>query len=317
MGRLVALALSFAFSFTLSFLPQSTSATNKIVSKADKQLPSERVSNRVPELIYWYRNFDSPATYELLRLAIDNTTDIYGPLNIVRSNQLSQGRALAAVADHQRQLVGVINVVLDEYRREAQALIPIPIATDQGLVGYRVCIINKNDLKRFENIRSHMDMIERQVVFGQGAHWPDARILKSNNLSVVTSARYEQLFDMLKGRRFNCFLRGANEALSDLQAANDSSLVIEPSLAFVYPSVSLFFVNKNDAELAARIELGLRRAILSGKYTDFLNRYYEESLQALRVRHRRVIRLNNPLIDDLRRYQASGYLLSPEGKINY
>ena len=58
--------------------------------------------------------------------------------------------------------------------------------------------------------------------------------------------KFENLFSMLEGNRFNCFLRGANEAISDLARVNDPSLTIEPTLAFVYPSASLFFVNKNE-----------------------------------------------------------------------
>ncbi len=277
----------------------------------------EKTEKKAPQLLYWYRNYDSPATLELLKLAINKTVDLYGPLKIVRSKELSQGRALAAVADHQEHLVGIMNVVVDEYRQEADALIPIPIATDQGLVGYRICLINEGETARFADVRSHADIFERDLVFGQGVHWPDTRILEANQLPVVTSARYEHLFGMLKGKRFNCFLRGANEIINDLEKSGESNIVIEPSLAFVYPSVSLFFVSRHDPDLAARIELGLRRAILSGDFSDFLQRHYRDSLRLLDVRNRRVIRLNNPLIDNLKMYQRSGYLLSPEGKINY
>ncbi|WP_317931819.1 hypothetical protein [Halioxenophilus sp. WMMB6] len=268
-------------------------------------------------ITYWYRNYDLPSTYALLQMALAMTEDLYGPTQIKRSTEISQGRALAALADHHFEQVSVMNVVVDEHREEASSLIPIPIATDQGLFGYRICIIQKKNLPLFENINSHLDVNARGIVFGQGAHWPDTRILQANQLRVVTSARYENLFDMLKGGRFNCFLRGANEVVDDLAYANDPNLIIEPNLAFVYPSAALFFVNKADVALAARIELGLRRAILSGAYAQFLREHYAKNLELLNIDQRRIIRLNNPLIDHLGLYQTKDALLSEEGKINY
>lgn len=256
----------------------------------------ENASSSVDKITYWYRNFDSLATYELLKLTLDKTVDFYGPYEIAKGPALSQGRALAALMQGHDDINEVMNVVVDDERAELLTAISLP--TDKGYIGYRICIINQDDAPRFDGVRSHSDLIERGVLFGQGSHWPDTRILQDNKLPVVTSVRYERLFHMLKGGRFNCYLRGANEVVDDLKRNGDDDLMIEPSLAFVYPSTSLFFVGKHNTELAARIELGLRRAKLDGSFDQYFADVYSSSFNQLRMSQRRVIRLNNPLISD-------------------
>jgi len=101
----------------------------------------------------WYRNYDSAQTLGLLHLALSKTTHEYGSYEIVRGQKLSQRRALAALIRNQTYLLDVINAVVDD-EREA-ALHPVRVVSDEGLIGYRVCLIHRDDLPRFENIRSH------------------------------------------------------------------------------------------------------------------------------------------------------------------
>lgn len=120
---------------------------------------------------------------------------------------------------------------------------------------------------------------------------------------------------MLEHKRFNCFLRGVSEARDDLKNFGKNDFIIEPHLLFSYPSATLFFVNKSDKELAARIELGLRRAILNGSYTEHFKKLYDDDIAALRLSERRVIRLNNPLISDEVLKSTSERPLFSDGKL--
>ncbi len=264
----------------------------------------------------WYRNYDSAQTLGLLHLALSKTTHEYGSYEIVRGQKLSQRRALAALIRNQTYLLDVINAVVDD-EREA-ALHPVRVVSDEGLIGYRVCLIHRDDLPRFENIRSHADITRSGIVFGQGAHWPDTRILRQNSLEVMTSVHYESLFSMLLAQRFHCFLRGANEIFDDLERHKDDRLSIEPNLLFSYPSTSTFFVSKSNPELAARIELGLRRAILDGDFKRYFDKAYEDDIKRLNLSTRRVIRLNNPYIsDEFLEKSTQHYILKSSLKGNF
>lgn len=248
------------------------------------------------EVKLWHRNFDATQTRGLLELAFRKTESELGPVTIIRASPMSQKRALAALTQEQRQLLDVINVVVDDERETA--LHAIRVVSDEGLIGYRVCIIHRRDQERFANIRGHLDISNQNIIFGQGAHWPDTRILQQNSLQVMTSVHYESLFSMLMAGRFHCFLRGANEAYDDLNRHPYDELMIEPNLLFAYPSTSTFFTSRSNPALATRIELGIRRAILDGSFSNYFTETYEKELQKLNLKDRRIIRLNNPYISD-------------------
>ena len=263
-------------------------------------------------VVYWYRNYDVAAMYQVLDLALKETADLYGDTEILRGPEMTQGRAVLDLM-HAGKGVEVINIVPDEERE--RDLRPIYIASDGGLIGLRVCIINRDDQSRFEHIRSQQDLIDHGIVFGQGRHWPDSRILEANGLQVVRGTQYEKLFAMLRGRRFNCFLRGASEVDYDMRRYGNNDLMIERHLLFSYPSASIFFVNKANTALAARIELGLRRAILDGSYSDYFKRVYKTNLETLDFAGRHVIRLNNPLLSDEMLLKTAEELIFDDGKL--
>lgn len=249
------------------------------------------------KVFYWYRNYDSETLKQLLYLAFSKTEDFHPSSEFARSDEVPQGRALREIAATKRSLnINLINVVPDEVR--ARDLLPIYVASDAGLIGLRVCVINTRDSAKFENIRSLQDIEQEGIVFGQSAHWPDTKILRANGMEVVTHVAYEPLYTMLRGNRFNCFLRGVGEVISDLKQFGGDDLVVEKNLLFSYPSTTLFFVSKEDKALAARVELGLRRAVLDGSFSEFFKEYYEPSMKELGIESRRVIRLNNPLLTD-------------------
>ena len=77
----------------------------------------------------------------------------------------------------------------------------------------------------------------------------------------------------------------------------------------------MFFVNKKDIDLAAQLELGLRRSLLDGSYKRFFQKACGNELQALKLSNRRVIRLNNPLISDTTLRKAGEPLMLNDGKL--
>ena len=239
----------------------------------------------------WYRNYDSPAVLAALRLAFDKTPE-YGPYVIRRSPEMVQGRALLELQEPDHRVVTIVNVATSPQREESLNAIPLPI--DGGLLGLRVCVIKAGHQARFDGITSLQDFVDRGLSIGQGTHWPDRDVLAANGIPVVTHTRFETLFVMLRRERFDCFARGVSEVFFDLQRVEDQGLVIEDHLMLAYPMPSYFFVGPDDHDTAQRIQLGLERAIADGSFALHLATYYGRAMEALKLRRRQLLILDNP-----------------------
>ena len=266
------------------------------------------------EYILWYRNYDNPAIHALVELAFRKTPE-YGGFQLLRSEELSQGRALRELASNNSHLVDIANVATSPDRETA--LTPIPIPVDGGLLGFRVCLVLPENLRKFHGITSIDDLYSRNIRVGQGAHWPDTPILESNGVSVITHTRYEILFGMLKNRRFECFARGISEVMFEMEREDAEGLVIEPTLLLAYPMPSYLFVAPGDHETAQRIELGLDRAIRDGSFAIYLRHFFGESVANLKLNRRTVIALKNPHLTDDSEYVARRILDNLKRRIDY
>ncbi len=256
-------------------------------------------ANSVPppaqDYVLWYRNYDSPAIYALVELALEKTPE-YGDYRLLRSDELSQGRALRELGRGNHRLVDIANVATTAEREQLLTSVPIPV--DGGLLGFRVCVIMPESLPLFHEIHSLADLRERGVRIGQGDHWPDTSILKENDIPVITHSRYEILFGMLRKHRFDCFARGVSEVANDLKLENDPELTIEPGLVLAYPMPSYLFVAPDDQVTAHRLQLGLERAIRDGSFGVFLEQYYGAAVANLNLDKRKIIVLENPLLSE-------------------
>lgn len=276
----------------LSPLPSVISANPSAEIPSPAKQPHTEPDPEVYRL--WYRNFDSPPILSLLTLALSKTPE-YGLFTIERSVEMGQGRALLELRGRSR-LIDIANVATTPDRERNLYAIPIPI--DGGLLGYRVCVINKSHAHRFRGITSIDEMTDRGLRIGQGSHWPDTEILRANGAHVITHARFEQLFDMLLNERFDCFARGVSEVLFDLEVTRHDQLMIEPDLLLAYPMPSYFFVGPEDHATAQRIQLGIERAIADGSFAEFIEQFYGYPLEVLNLGDRTLIELTNPFISD-------------------
>lgn len=247
------------------------------------------------DYILWYRNYDSPAIRSLVELALLKTPE-YGRFRLIRSEEISQGRVLRELSRNQSRLVDIANVATSRERENKLTAIPIPI--DGGLLGFRVCVVLSEQLRHFADISNLKDLEMSDIRIGQGSHWPDTDVLRSNNIKVVTHTRYEILVEMLRNDRFECFARGVSEVLYDLQIEQDPRLVIEPNLLIAYAMPSYLFVAPEDQPTAHRLQLGMERAIQDGSFSVFLRNYYGRAAQTLNLQRRRVLVLDNPFLSD-------------------
>ena len=171
---------------------------------------------------------------------------------------------------------------------------PIRIPLFKGLFGYRVLLIRKQEQARFDQINTQQDLAK--FLGGQGTHWPDTLILQANGLRVTTAETTESLFRMIAARRFDYFPRGVSEAWFELLQRQDANLEVENKLLLYYPTAIYFFVNKNNEELAQRIEKGMEVLIDNGKFDQFFYNHPRVSSGLEKVKSRRIIELKNPYL---------------------
>jgi hypothetical protein len=204
--------------------------------------------------------------------------------------QMPQGRALKQLAQ------GLdLNVVWSITSKEREdELLPVRIPIDKGLYGWRIFLVNKEDVAKFSAIQSLSDL--RALKAGQGHDWPDTAILRANGLPVEISPRYDSLFRMLKSNRFDYFPRSVLEIWGEADRYADTGLVVEPRVLLRYPTAFYFFVSKSDPELAAILERGLNAAIKDGSFERLFQQTFGDVLRRANLSGRTEMRLNNPLL---------------------
>jgi hypothetical protein len=165
----------------------------------------------------------------------------------------------------------------------------------RGLDGYRICVINPNRQAVFSAVQTRADL--QQLTIGQDGGWADVKILEAAGFKVVT-APYESLFNMVERERFDCFLRGAHEAPSEV--AKHPGLAVERDLLIVYPFTSFFFVNKSNAALAEALEAGLKKAYEDGSFMAHFNAHpaIKAIFEDAQIAHRRRFDIPNPFLTE-------------------
>ena len=244
------------------------------------------------ELIVWDRLKDNPVAYKILELALDRTVASHGAYRLVSSRKMEQDRAVIQLT--QNEAIDIANFAPDAEREKK--LLPIRIPVTQGLLGYRVCLINKNSQSKFDGIQSLDSWRNRGLKIGQGKGWPDTSILEANDLSVVKSPKYSPLFAMLKKGRFDCFSRSISELMPEL--INNPALTLEENTLLVYRLPTFFFVSKKAPDLANRIEQGLLMAYEDGSVANLLHTHYQTVFTTMNISKRTLIHLDNPYLTE-------------------
>lgn len=245
---------------------------------------------------------------ELIEYALHLTEAEYGPATLTFSGEMVQGRAEQLLKEG-KLLHLVVFAPSPERERE---LLPVYFPLSQGLLGYRICMINSGQQYKFDPIRSLQDWQTADLSIGQGTHWPDVTVLRHNNLTVVTNPLYSLLFEMLRQQRFDCFARSVDELARDLQSEHAVGLVAEQQLLLHYPQLSMIFVSKSYPQLAERLQKGLELAYAKGMVQQHFQRHYGDIVARLHCEQRRLLKLENPLLSEASRQALLRFAYAPE-----
>jgi Bacterial extracellular solute-binding proteins, family 3 len=226
---------------------------------------------------------------KLLELALQKSGDQYriGPSPV----PMQQGRAFQEVQGNSRWLD--IMWTMTTSGREQQAL-PIRIPIDKGLLGWRLLLVSRQNREPISHVHSVRDLARFSA--GLGHDWPDVDIFKANGLATSTSANYELLFRMLADDQFQYFPRSVEEIWDELDQHRQYDLTIADQIAIHYPAPLYYFVNKNNAKLAAAVQDGLEKALADGSFDRLFHKYYDDQLRRADFGHRTVVDLANPLL---------------------
>ncbi|HSC67816.1 MAG TPA: transporter substrate-binding domain-containing protein [Cellvibrio sp.] len=223
----------------------------------------------------------------LLKLALSKVPNQYDWQEPVPN--ASEERMVSLLMDNQLDVVWYATTNDLEERLQ-----PIRICIYRGLLGYRVLLIKKGTQNKFDGIENLDDL--KRVSLGQGRFWADTNVLTANHLNVVKVMKYEGLFHMLDGGRFDAFPRGVHEPWAEIQRYPTLALDVEQTLLMSYTNPFYFFVNKTNTQLAKDIERGLRIAIEDGSFDEyFLNDpIVKDALAKGNLKNRTIIHLDNP-----------------------
>lgn len=178
--------------------------------------------------------------------------------------------------------------VLDDKLRAVR----IPLL--KGLLGHRIFIIRDGVQNKFNNINNLNEL--GRLKAGMGHFWGSTKVLRNAGLPVVTSVKYENLFHMLDGSRFDYFPRAVHEPWSEVSNHPDLPLTVEKRLLLIYPYAMYFYIRKDNEALYNLLATGLEAAIADGSFDElfFSSPMIKAALQQTEFSQRIVMRIDNP-----------------------
>lgn len=249
------------------------------------------------ESIYYYQKDGSYGYYQtLLNRALEITTPEYGAavpaMYNPGDNNATEARGLSLLKQKRIQVI-FLSV---SYIRETQFR-AVPIALEEGLLGLRLLMINKNTQPRFDGVQSD-DQLRSDFLVGFNPLWGDYPVYQHNGFKLAPATKYNLLFKMLSSGRFDFFPRGLTEVWRELDEFNKQypDLQVEKRFAFYYPYPVYFFVHKDNERLASRLELGLKRLQANGEFKQHFQQHFGANIARAALDKRHIVLLHNPLL---------------------
>jgi hypothetical protein len=277
---LISFALLISLALTAAEISQQNAAPNPMVV---------RYYNRgAPDSLHNYK-------YELIRLALDATRDLYGDYSIEPYTS-DPGAPRLAQLINDGQIVNLLWASPGTPIADAN-VIEIPVDIMHSLLGVRVCFIHKENMSNLNQVTNLATL--RKIKIGQGRNWADVRVYQNNHIEPITTPEISNVIGLLGNKRIDCFPMGATEVgpIFDEQRKNFPYLSIDKNLLIYYDYPIYFYVSKTEPRLAKRIEDGLRLLQKNGQFNALFQRYFLKNLLDLHLSQRKIICLESPYVD--------------------
>ena len=249
-------------------------------------------------LVVSYRHFDDTedkrSTYEsqLLKLALDKTTETYGEYRMVPTPVMSVARGLTSLTNNTYTNL-ILAYPYDKVYSQTTQLNYIRFPIELGLLGMRTCFVNQGVKDEFSRITSIEQLY--QFTHGLGKDWGDVNILRNNNFDVIEVSNYKNIIPMLASSRFDLFCRGTNEVLDEVKRFEDvDSIHYDHNIAIYYTLPRFFYFNERNQILNGRITAGIMKAYQDGSLIALWRKHHQASIDLINIKKRRVFQLENP-----------------------
>lgn len=244
----------------------------------------------------------------LIKRSMEVTKEEYGPYEFI-INPLRMNRS--------RSLVNIIKgethnlYITPSHPEWDQQTIAIKIPIRLGLLSYRLLLIHKDDLELFSKINTLEQL--KKLTAGLRSKWVTTQIFKKEKFTMVESANYDGLFNLLDKHKFHYFPRSIYEIYDELSERTQlyKNLVIEPTLALNIPTATYVYISPKNPRLAKRITDGLTRLFDSGELTEIVEKYYGAGIKKAQLPTRKIIEIENPFYLDADRLKDQKYLYQP------
>lgn len=227
---------------------------------------------------------------EILRSSLELTKEEFGDYEIrFDAPVMQRGRALEAM-----KVGDLINVYFSPPKKEWMentTVIHVPIR--RGILSYRLLLINRKDLKLFENINSVEEL--KKLKAGVQHGWSTTEILEEGGFDFVKAYNFDGLFYMLESHRFNYLLRGSHEIFDELNFRKNElkNVVVEPTLAIYLPTPTYTYVSPGELRLSRRINMGMEMMVNNGDMKKIFDKYYLDDLKKAKLHKRKIIEIKS------------------------
>lgn len=253
------------------------------------------------KLHVWHKNLERTETRAFLQLALDKAKADFGEYTLVAQ---SEPDVLAAIANMQEKR-GIDLIVSGVNLTWEQQLLPVYVPLERGLLGFRVCLINRGAAETFAQVKTSEDFARLGVRVAVGSNWPDRTIMTNHQIAVSHAADYQDVLAMLSQKRVDCFSRSVIEASQEQDAHPEFG--IEQRLGFVYPLADLIYVRPDAEPIRHMLDAGLKRAIEDGSYRRLFNTFYHNTLLDLDFYARKLLIMGNQNMSEQARQAINRY----------
>lgn len=224
--------------------------------------------------------------FGLLKLALSYSSSKY---EFAEAQDFASQAKLTSDLDSDKKDVGWMGTS-SAYEEQ---FLPIRVPLFKGLLGHRIFLIRRGEQSRFDGVSSIEDLSRFKA--GQGALWTDTKIMEQAGLDVVRTAKYNNLFPMLEGSRFDYLPRSIYSPWGEMAKRPNLPIQVEDNLILIYPLPAYFFVNSKNIRLKNEIESGLFKAIEDGSFDAYFYSHpmIKEGLSKSNLKNRTVLRVNN------------------------
>lgn len=175
-----------------------------------------------------------------------------------------------------------------------EVALPIRVPLYKGLLGHRILIVHKDNKNLFSQVQTWEQMLRFR--YGQGRDWSDTQIMRANNMTVVPAVKYDNLFLMADGKRFDGFPRGVHEPWAEIEKRPQLELAVDDHVMVVYRSPFYLFITPKRPSLAEDIYHGMMMAVDDGSFDEYFtnNPTVKMVIEKANLKDRKVFNLKNP-----------------------